>query len=125
MWKALASPGYPEDDATVMRRIEQSMTRAYYPAGVERQGAAVLTAGDSRTALRSVTVPTVVLHGAEDPLVPVDASRDVAVSIPRAELRVISGMGHNVPVPLVSVIADAILSAATRARHATLAGSPR
>src|SRR5262245_42744926 len=125
IWKALASPGYPEDDATLMERIERSLARAYYPAGVERQGAAVLTGGDRRTALRSVNVPTVVLQGAEDPLVPVDASRDVATSIPGAELRVIPGMGHNVSVPLVPVIADAILSAATRARHATRAGSPR
>jgi pimeloyl-ACP methyl ester carboxylesterase len=95
MWRALASPGYPEDDATLMRRIEQSMARAYYPAGLERQGAAALTAGDRRNALKSVNVPTVVLHGAEDPLVPVDASRDVAASIPGAELRVIPGMGPD------------------------------
>jgi pimeloyl-ACP methyl ester carboxylesterase len=125
LWKALASPGYPEDEATLMQRIERSMARAYYPAGLERQGAAVVTAGDWRNTLKSVSVPTVVLHGAEDPLVPVDAARDVAASIPGAELRVIPGMGHNLPVPLVPVIADAIVSAATRARHATHAGSPR
>jgi len=125
MWKALASPGYPEDDTALMQRIERSMARAYYPAGVERQGAAVLTAGDRRMALRSVTVPTVVLRGADDPLVPVEASRDVAASIPGAELRIIPGMGHNLPVPLVSVIADAILSAATRAGRGTPAGAPR
>jgi pimeloyl-ACP methyl ester carboxylesterase len=125
MWKALASPGYPEDDATLMQRIERSMARAYYPAGIERQGAAVLTAGDRRMALRSVTVPTVVLQGADDPLVPVEASRDVAASIRGAELRIIPGMGHNLPAPLVPVIADAIVSAATRAGHAKPVGSPR
>ena len=125
LWKALASPGYPEDDATLIQRIERSIARGYYPAGLERQGAAVVTAGDRRNALKSVRVPTVVLHGADDPLVPVDASRDVAANIPGAELRVIPGMGHNLPGPLVPVIADAIVSAATRARHPAQAGSPR
>ncbi len=125
LWRALAGPGYPEDDAAMLRRIDRSLARAYYPAGLERQGAAVVTAGDRRNRLRLVRVPTVVLHGAEDPLVPVDASRDVAASVPGAALRVIPGMGHTLPDPLVPVIADAIVSAATRARHAPRTGSPR
>jgi pimeloyl-ACP methyl ester carboxylesterase len=125
LWTALASPGYPEDDATLTQRIERSIARGYYPAGLERQGAAVVTAGDRREALTSVRVPTVVLHGSDDPLVPVDASRDVAASIPGAELRVIAGMGHNLPRPLVPVIADAIVSAATRTRHSAQADLAR
>ena len=56
-----------------------------------------------------------VLHGADDPIVPLDAGRDVAATIPGAELRIIAGMGHDLPVPLVTTIADAITAAAARA----------
>ena len=61
-------------------------------------------------------MPAVVLHGAEDPLVPVEGGRDVAANIPGADLRIIPGMGHDLPVVLVKPIADAIVSAADRAR---------
>ena len=64
------------------------------------------------------------LHGAEDRLVPVDASRDVAACITGAELRVIPSMGHNLAVSSYPS-SHAILSAATRARQTTRAGSPR
>ena len=123
LWQALASPGYREDAAAIAQRVDRSMARSYNPDGVERQGAAVVTAGDRRYALKSITVPTVVLHGAEDPLVPIDAARDVAASIPGAVLRVMPGMGHDLPGALVPAIADAIVSVAMRAGQTAL--SPR
>jgi hypothetical protein len=58
----------------------------------------------------------VVIHGAEDPIVPVEAGRDVAANIPGAELRIIPGMGHDIPPELVKSVADAITAAASRAR---------
>jgi pimeloyl-ACP methyl ester carboxylesterase len=84
---------------------------------VARHQAAALVASfqDRRSALREVHVPTVVVQGAEDPLVPVQGGREVAESIPGAEFRLIPGMGHDVPVGLVPVIADAITAAASRA----------
>jgi pimeloyl-ACP methyl ester carboxylesterase len=60
----------------------------------------------------------VVVHGAEDPVVPLEAGRDVAANIPGAELRIIPGMGHQIPLALVGTFADAIAAAAARAASA-------
>jgi pimeloyl-ACP methyl ester carboxylesterase len=57
-----------------------------------------------------------VVHGERDPLIPVLGARDTAANIPGTELRIIPGMGHDLPIPLVNTIADAITSAASRAR---------
>lgn len=114
---ALGSPAYPTDEETIREQVARGFARAYDPAGVARHQAAALVASyqDRRTALQAVRVPTVVLHGAEDPLVAVQGGREVAESIPEAEFRLIPGMGHDVPVALVPVIADAITAAAARA----------
>jgi pimeloyl-ACP methyl ester carboxylesterase len=59
--------------------------------------------------------PTLVLHGADDPLIPVACGYDVAAHIPGAEMRVIEGMAHDFPVALTDVFADAIASVAQAA----------
>lgn len=114
--QALGSPRYPTDEATIRRQVEQGFERAFDPAGVARHQAAALVASyqDRREALRGVRVPTVVVHGEEDPLVSVQGGREVAESVPDAEFRLIPGMGHDLPVALAPVIADAIAAAASR-----------
>ena len=52
---------------------------------------------DRKKALSSVTAPTLVIHGTDDPVVPWEAGRDTAEAIPRAELMLIDGMGHDLP----------------------------
>jgi pimeloyl-ACP methyl ester carboxylesterase len=118
--QALSSPGYPTDEQTIRRQVERDFDRSFDPEGVARHQAAALVASfqDRREALRGVRVPTVVVHGAEDPLVPVQGGREVAESIPGAEFRLIPGMGHDVPVALVPTIADAIAAAAARSGDA-------
>ena len=69
---------------------------------------------DRTEKLNAITVPTVILHGAHDPLVPVESARDLAAKIPGAELRIVPGMGHDIPTALVPTIVDAVLAAATR-----------
>jgi pimeloyl-ACP methyl ester carboxylesterase len=56
-----------------------------------------MTQPDRRKALASVTVPTLVIHGTDDPVVPVEAGRDTAGAIPGARLMLIEGMGHDLP----------------------------
>ena len=55
-----------------------------------------------------MTAPTLVIHGADDPLVPAEGGRDTAASIAGAQLKVIPGMGHDLPLELVDEVADAI-----------------
>jgi pimeloyl-ACP methyl ester carboxylesterase len=116
----MGSPAYPTDEKHLRERFTADVERSYYPAGEARHAAVALVAAseDRREKLKTIQVPTVVVHGADDPLVPVDAGRDVAANIPGAELRIIPGMGHDLPIPLVTTIADAITAAASRATGA-------
>jgi pimeloyl-ACP methyl ester carboxylesterase len=114
--EALGSPAYPTDEATLRKRATAAVERAYDPAADTRQATAAYLGAieDRRPQLRTIKAPTVVVHGAEDPIVPVEAGRDVASNIPNAELRIIPGMGHEVPAALAPRIADAIAAAASR-----------
>src|SRR5262249_36467109 len=91
--------------------------RSYYPAGEARHAAASLHAAyeDRRPKLKTIKVPTVVVHGEDDPIIAVEAGRDVAENIPGAEFRLMPGLGHVIPPALVNDIADAITAAASRA----------
>jgi pimeloyl-ACP methyl ester carboxylesterase len=116
--RVIGSPAYPLDEAYLRERAVTDAARAYDPAASGRQYAAVLANGDRRPKLAKITAPTVVLHGADDPLVPVTGGRDTAANIQGAELRVVPGMGHDLPVPLYDKVVDAIISARDRARRA-------
>ena len=113
--EVIGSPGYPWPPGALRQRAEQEVERAFHPAGVARQMAAIRLSGDRRERVKTVGAPTVVLHGAEDPLVPVEGGRDTAAVIPGAELRIIPGMGHDMPPALYPTFVEAILRAVERA----------
>src|SRR5262249_12280454 len=114
--RTIGSPGYPFDEKGVRERALSDVKRCYEPLGVARQMAAVVASGDRRAKVRTITTPTVVLHGDADPLVPVEGGRDIASNIPGAELRIVPGMGHDIPPALYDTIVDAIVRAAERSR---------
>jgi pimeloyl-ACP methyl ester carboxylesterase len=114
--KVLMSPGYPTPDDELRAMFTAEYRRGgFHPQGVIRQLAALLTGGDRRPLLMTLRVPTVVLHGTDDPLLNVACGRDTAASIPGAEFRQITGMGHDFPWALAAEFADAILAAVRRA----------
>ena len=106
--RAIGSPAYPAPEERLRERIERDFKRSFYPEGPARQIAAIVDDGDRRKRLAKVTTPTLVIHGIDDPLVPVEGGRDTAASIPGAKLLEIEGMGHDLPLELVEQIADAI-----------------
>jgi len=108
--RIIGSPGYPEDEAVLRRQAERNVDRSYYPQGVSRQFAAVLASGSRVDLLKTITAPSLVIHGNDDPLVPVDAGRDTAAHIPGAELMLVPGMGHAIESKLVPIVAPAILA---------------
>ncbi|HTZ66662.1 MAG TPA: alpha/beta fold hydrolase [Roseiarcus sp.] len=107
--RLIGSPDYPTSDAELRAKVERSVARCYYPQGFGRQFLAILTAADRRPMLRRIRAPTLVLHGAEDPFVPPAAGADTAANIPGARLRIIPGMGHDLPGALVPFLAEAIV----------------
>jgi pimeloyl-ACP methyl ester carboxylesterase len=114
-WRVIGSPGYAFDEERVRRRSARSFDRAFYPAGIARQLVAIIASGNRKSALRSVTVPTLVIHGDADPLARVEGGRDTAAAIPGAELLVIEGMGHDLPPGAWPRIIDAIAAHARKA----------
>jgi pimeloyl-ACP methyl ester carboxylesterase len=112
----VGSPGYPPDAAETRLRIRNDFNRSYSPAGFQRQYAAAVASPDRRPKLSTIKAPTVVIHGAQDPLVPLAGGQDTAASIPGAELVVVEGMGHDFPPPLFDAVVDGIMKAVTRAK---------
>jgi len=114
--KVIGSPAYPWTDEELRERVIAEHARAFNPAGVARQMAAIRADGDRTPALGKLTLPVVVLHGADDPLVQAVGGEATAAAIPGAELRVIPGMGHDLPPGLYDIFIDAIVTAASRAK---------
>ena len=107
--KVLNGPAYPIDEDHVRERAGLAFDRGLSPAGTARQLAAILASGSRKEALQTVTVPTLVIHGDADPLVPVEGGIDTAESIPGAELLIFQGMGHDLPPVIWSQVMDAIV----------------
>lgn len=106
-WKILWG-SLPFELEEIRERSAMEFDRAFYPQGVARQLMATLAQGNRRSRLAGVIAPTLVIHGVEDPLVPVEGGRDTAEAIPGAELLLIKGMGHCLPKVVWPQIADAI-----------------
>lgn len=110
------SPGFPRNEAEIRDRAGRLYDRSFYPAGNSRHLLASIASGDSRVdRLGEISAPTIVIHGREDPLVPLGCAEDVQKSIPGAEMLVVDGMGHDYPDGAVPAIADAIVKNAARA----------
>jgi pimeloyl-ACP methyl ester carboxylesterase len=115
VWRTIWSPGFPFEERRARTFMEESYDRSYCPQGMARQNIAILASGDRRPSLSSIKVPTLVIHGAEDPLIPVEGGKDTARVIPGAHLLIINGMGHDMPKGVWAEIAEAISKHAVQA----------
>jgi pimeloyl-ACP methyl ester carboxylesterase len=100
-------PGDAMDD--LRAKMAEAVDRSHYPQGVRRQLAAIIATGDLRPFLRQVEAPALIIHGAQDPLVPVEAGRDSARTIRGAKLEILQGMAHDLPKKHVPRIAELIV----------------
>jgi pimeloyl-ACP methyl ester carboxylesterase len=113
--KVIGSPSYPADEAAVRQRAGRAWDRDHDPSGVARQLLAIMGQADRTQGLGHVRVPTLVVHGAADPLVDVTGGRATAAAIPDARLVVIPGTGHDLPLELWPQMVGAIVDNAARA----------
>jgi pimeloyl-ACP methyl ester carboxylesterase len=110
VWQLLNGPAYPLDIGRHRLRLEEAQARGFHPEGTARQLAAIGASGSRREALRQVQVPTLVIHGDADPLVPVEGGIDTAESIPNASLHIIPGLGHALPPELWPLVVELIVA---------------
>jgi pimeloyl-ACP methyl ester carboxylesterase len=106
--KILGGPALAFDEARIKERAGWAYDRGLSPAGTARQFAAILASGSRKEALKSAKVPTLVIHGDIDPLVPVEGGIDTAQAIPGAQLLIIEGMGHDLPPAVWPQVIEAI-----------------
>jgi len=96
-FKVLSGAAMPLSEALARKWAEQSYKRGLNPAGVARQFAAIMAAGDRTEKLKSISIPTLVIHGDVDPLLPVECGLATATAIPGSRLKIIQEMGHALP----------------------------
>jgi len=83
--------------------------RSYYPEGIARQMAAMALPGNIQPKISAIKAPTLVIHGKEDPFNSIEAAKEIASTIPGAELLLLDGMGHSFPKELIPQIINAII----------------
>lgn len=117
LFKAIGSPGFAMSEADLRERVTAAHQRSFRPRGIARQMVAIVADSARAAALARVTVPTLVVHGQADPLVPFACGEDTARRIPGARLEAIQGMGHDLPPGVVTRLLALLIphfNAATR-----------
>jgi pimeloyl-ACP methyl ester carboxylesterase len=115
LYRLIGSPGYPATDEYLHERMGLSVRRAHRPQGMARQMVAIAADGNRSTLLAKFKLPTQIIHGQADPLVPVAAAHDLLAKIPGAQIDLIDGMGHDLPTELWPRFVAGIFSASGRA----------
>jgi pimeloyl-ACP methyl ester carboxylesterase len=95
LFTTIGSPGYPAAPGELAAMGARSFDRGVYPPGFLRQLAAILATPPRTQGLNCVTVPAMVLHGVDDPLIPLGCGEHTAQCIPGAEMVAVPGMGHD------------------------------
>ena len=108
-----SSQRYFDVDAA-RERAAAAYDRSFYPEGIARQMIAIMASGPRGDALCGVTVPTVVIHGADDQLITPSGGERTASLIPDAKYVLVEDMGHDLPIPLLPTIVEAIATNAAR-----------
>jgi pimeloyl-ACP methyl ester carboxylesterase len=114
LWRVMSGPDYPIGDELAEKWAVLSYERGINEDGYSRQMAAVRTSGDRTKLLKTISVPTLIIHGDSDPLLPVEHGKAQTDAIPDAVLVVVKGMGHAKSRALWPRLVDEI------ARHALM-----
>jgi pimeloyl-ACP methyl ester carboxylesterase len=122
-FKTIGSPGYPFEEDRVREIAGRSFDRGHDPSGIARQLHAITASGDRTPGLRKLDIPALVIHGKSDPLVNPSGGRATAKAIPGARLKMVVGMGHDLPQALWLDFVEGIAANAARAPEGAPAAS--
>jgi proline iminopeptidase len=107
--RRIDSPAYPADDAELLHRANKNSERSYHPGGYMRHLVAIGSNGSRVAFLEKIICPTLVIHGVNDPLIPKECGEDIIKHISTARLKLVDGMGHNLPQELHQDLCDSIV----------------
>jgi len=116
-FRQIASPGFEYDEEEHRRLSGLAFDRMVEPAASTRQLAAIVASGDRTRQLRTITAPTLVIHGTADRLVAPSGGKATARAIPGARLMLIEGMGHDLPHGAWPRVIGGIIDNAARAEQ--------
>jgi pimeloyl-ACP methyl ester carboxylesterase len=118
-WRVIGSPAYPATDSELLESVSAMVDRVpYEPTGIARQLLAIVAAAPRNDLLKTLKVPALVLHGADDPLLPVDCGKDTAASIPGAKLEILPGVAHDFTDALVPIYLEHVGGFVTQVERA-------
>jgi pimeloyl-ACP methyl ester carboxylesterase len=107
--RTYASTRWPFDEKRLGGLVGASYDRSFYPEGTSRQFAAIMASPPRTDRLKGLRVPSLVLHGTADTLIPCAAGRHTAACIPGAEHHEIEGWGHDIPLEVIPILLDLIV----------------
>ncbi|TNE57106.1 MAG: alpha/beta hydrolase, partial [Alphaproteobacteria bacterium] len=110
LWQILEGSRYKASPDYLRQRAETGIARCHYPIGAARQMAAAMVSGPNVERLQEIDVPTLVIHGRDDPLIPLAAGESVASLVPGAQLVIIDGMGHEITPDLGSIVVSHVVA---------------
>ncbi len=119
LFKLLNGSYYPFNEDRYRQLAANTFKRSYYPVGIARQLAAVISSGSRKDKLGTVDTPTLVIHGDADPLIPAEHGHATAEAIPNARLHIIHGMAHTLPQAVWPEIIDTIVKHSANGRQNT------
>jgi pimeloyl-ACP methyl ester carboxylesterase len=103
--QVIASPAYPTSESKLRQQATLNVDRGYYPAGFKRQLAALTKSKGKRTPVKKIKAPTLIIHGTADPIIPASCGEQTAQLIKKSKLKLVQGMGHDFPDPLMAKVA--------------------
>jgi pimeloyl-ACP methyl ester carboxylesterase len=115
MNRLIGSPAYPTKESTLRHNATLAINRAYNPAGVKRQLVAITASGDRRHTMKNIKARTLVIHGTEDPIIPISDGKHTAALIKKSKLKVVDGLGHDFPALLMNKMTKWIAKHAKKA----------
>lgn len=119
--RLIGSPAYPVPEQELYQQAAANYEREGATTGFKRQLAAITAAKDRRQLVGKINAPTLVIHGDSDQLIPVVNGKDTAAQIRGSKLKIISGMGHNIPPKLAPRIAKLIAKHAKKSTKVAVA----
>ena len=108
-WRTIGSPDYPPSERELDAYVDNLFAQGIHPEGTLRQLSAILAEGDRSQLLKKIKLPTLIVHGDKDPLLPVACGKQLAECIPSSNLHIEPGMGHDLPAPLINKLSGIIV----------------